>query len=105
MLFEHSSNSRYLTLSHVIDNVMNLSLNTIHGHFLKLLRCNRYSCRVLDAPFTGTTTSNVLKLQAVNHSSGTFTLLRPVSADIRVSKVPVTDGLDMLDVDELAEFL
>lgn len=30
----------YLALSHVIANVTNLSLNIIHGHLLKLLRCN-----------------------------------------------------------------
>ena len=34
------SNLRYLALSHVIADVMNLSLNIIHGNFLKLLRCN-----------------------------------------------------------------
>lgn len=34
MLFEHSLNLRYLALSRVIADVMNLSLNIIHGHFL-----------------------------------------------------------------------
>jgi hypothetical protein len=32
-----------------------------------------------------------------------FSLLRPVSAYIGVCKVPVTDGLDMLDIYELTE--
>ena len=49
-------------------------------------------------------TSDVLA--ALRHQrEATFALLRPVSADVGVSEVPVTDGLNMLDIDELAELL
>lgn len=50
------------------------------------------------------TTSDVLA--ALRHQrEATFALLRPVSADVGVSEVPVTDGLNMLDIDESAELL
>jgi hypothetical protein len=33
----------------------------------------------------------------------TFTFFRPISADIRVCKVPMTDGLNMLGIYQLTE--
>ena len=43
-------------------------------------------------------------LAALCHQRGaTFALLCPVSADIGVCKMPVTDRLEMLDIDELSE--
>jgi hypothetical protein len=42
-------------------------------------------------------------LAALCHQRGaTFALLCPVSTDIGVCKMPVTDRLEMLDIDELS---
>ena len=71
---------------------------------LRSARISVNHATVLSVVFRLVTRATPDVLAALRHQrEATFALLRPVSADVGVSKVPVTDGLDVMDIDESAE--
>lgn len=94
---KHPSTSRYLALSHVIANVIVLSLETIQGRLLFSKSCDydtaaslgylyRGICWVLDA-LVPRTTSSVLKLHAVNHCSGLPAVFRGKNGQVTLENL------------------